>query len=99
MKRTRFAGLAVMGFILGCATGSPSQQAPEASAQGAQKDKAAVAQASKDPNNELVCEEVEVTGSHIPRRICRTRKQVDQEREQAQKALQRPKSGEDRMHN
>jgi hypothetical protein len=78
----------MLGLILGCATASPPQQAPGATAQGVQQDKAAVAQ--KDPDNTLICEEVPMTGSHIPQRVCRTKRQIKQEREQAQKALESP---------
>ncbi|WP_224250149.1 hypothetical protein [Hyalangium gracile] len=88
MKTTRLGGLAMLGLLLGCATTSSSPQAPAATAQGEQK-KEQVADASKD-DNALVCEDIPVTGSHIPRRRCRTQRQARQEREAAQKALQTP---------
>jgi len=76
-----------MGLAVGCATTAPPQQAPSATAQSQQEDKAAVTEAKKDPDRTLVCESVPVTGSHIPRKVCRTLRQVEQEREAAQKAL------------
>jgi type IV pilus biogenesis protein CpaD/CtpE len=86
MKRTRFSGVAMMGLLLGCATASP-QQTPAAKAQGSQRSEAAVADAKKDPDHTLVCEDVSMTGSHLPQRVCRTLRQVNQEREAAQKAV------------
>jgi hypothetical protein len=77
----------MMGLVVGCATATPPQQTPNATAQGQQADKAAVEGAKKDPDRTLVCESVPVTGSHIPRKVCRTLRQIEQEREAAQKAL------------
>jgi hypothetical protein len=77
----------MMGLGVGCATATPSQQAPNATAQSQQGDKTAVADAKKDPDRTLICESVPITGSHIPRKICRTLRQVEQEREAAQKAF------------
>jgi hypothetical protein len=75
VKKTRFGGVAMMGLILGCATASP------------QKTPAAAAAAKQDPDNALICEESSMTGSHLPQRVCRTLRQVKQEREAAQKAV------------
>lgn len=83
-----FGGVMWMGLMLGCATAAPPQQAPGATAQGTQQDKAAAAEAKKDPDKTLICESVPVTGSHIPRKVCRTARQVEKEREDAQKAVQ-----------
>ncbi|WP_224372784.1 hypothetical protein [Hyalangium versicolor] len=96
---TTWGGLAMLGLLVGCATAAPPTQTPAATTQGAQKDQAAVADASKDSDNALVCEEVPVTGSHIPRRICRTRRQIKQEKEQAQKSLQSPERANRKIDN
>ncbi len=86
MKRTRLGGVVMLGLVLGCATAAPQQQAPAATAQGApQQDKAAVAK--QDSDRTLICEEVPMTGSHIPQRICRTQRQIKQDREKAQNAV------------
>jgi hypothetical protein len=85
VKKTSCVGVAMIGLLLGCATAAPPP-APTGSAQAAQQDKTAAA----DPDNELVCEEVPITGSHLPQRVCRTRRQIQREREAAQKALQNP---------
>jgi hypothetical protein len=87
MKRMIFGAVVMMGLGMGCATATPAQQAPSATAQGQQADKGAVADAKKDPDRTLICESVPVTGSHIPRKVCRTVRQVEQEREAAQKAV------------
>jgi vancomycin resistance protein YoaR len=83
-------GVVMMGLVIGCATATPAQQAPSATAQGQQADKTAVADAKdakKDPDRTLICESVKVTGSHIPRKVCRTARQVQEEREAAEKAI------------
>jgi len=87
VKRMTLSVVLMMGLGVGCATATPPQQAPNATAQGQQADKTAVADAKKDPDRTLICESVPVTGSHIPRKICRTLRQVEQEREAAQKAI------------
>lgn len=87
MKRMSFGGVVMMGLFLGCATAAPPPQASGSTAQGLEKDQAATATAKKDSDKTLICEDVPMTGSHIPRKVCRTKRQVDQEREQAQKAV------------
>lgn len=90
--------LAAVGLILGCATASPPPQsasgaAPSTQAQAvtgdpdAQKPEASGTAVAKKDKDKLVCESVQVTGSRIPKRVCRTQQQIDQERESAQKAL------------
>lgn len=84
-----FGGVMWMGLMLGCATASPPQQASGATAQSTQQEeKVAAADAKKNPDTTLICESVAVTGSHIPRKVCRTARQVEKEREDAQKAVQ-----------
>ena len=95
MKRMKLGGVAVLGLMLGCATAAPPPQAPKTQAQGVQQDKAAVAK--QDPDNTLICEEVPMTGSHIPQRICRTRRQIKQARELAQKVVEHPESNTSRL--
>jgi hypothetical protein len=86
-----FGMVVMMGLVLGCATATPPQQTPSSTAQGQQAEKTAVADAKdakKDPGSTLICESVRVTGSHIPRKVCRTARQIEEEREAAQKAMQ-----------
>jgi hypothetical protein len=89
----RFGGWVMMGLLLGCATAAPPQQAPSTAAPSTaapstQKDeKVAAADAKKDKDSTLVCESVSVTGSRIPKKVCRTVRQIEQEREQAEKAI------------
>lgn len=75
-----------MGLVLGCATASPSQQGAGTSGQDQQKEKAA-ADAKKALERTLICEDVPVTGSHIPRKVCRTPEQVKKEREESQRTM------------
>jgi hypothetical protein len=92
VQKKSLGGWMLMGLVLGCATATPPQQAPGATAQSAQsaqkEEKVAAADSEQDPDRTLICESIPVTGSHIPRKKCRTLRQVEQEREQAQKALQ-----------
>jgi hypothetical protein len=85
-----FGGVMWMGLMLGCATAAPQQQSSDATAQqtSQQEQKVAAADAKKNPDTTLICESVAVTGSHIPRKVCRTVRQVEKEREDAQKAVQ-----------
>jgi hypothetical protein len=79
----------LMGLMLGCASGPQPQRASATTPQSAQTgEKVAAADTQKDPDRTLICESVPVTGSHIPRKTCRTLRQVEKEREQAQKAIQ-----------
>jgi hypothetical protein len=83
-------GVVMMGLFLGCATATPAQQASSATAQDPQAEKTAVADAKdakQDPDRTLICESIKVTGSHIPRKVCRTARQVQEEREAAEKAI------------
>ena len=85
-----FGGVVMMGLVMGCATAAPSQQASSSTALGQQADKTVVADAKDGKGakkDTLICESVAVTGSHIPRKICRTARQVEEEREAAQKAM------------
>ncbi|KFE69202.1 hypothetical protein [Hyalangium minutum] len=89
MQSKSFGGLMLMGLMLGCATAAPPPQASGTTAQGTQKEeKAAAADAQKNPDPTLICESVAVTGSHIPRKVCRTARQVEKERDDAQRAVQ-----------
>lgn len=40
-------------------------------------------------DDELICTTEPVTGSRIPRRICRTQAEIDQDREDARESIQR----------
>ena len=50
---------------------------------------AAGAQTSTKDKDEMVCRRVRVTGSHFKQRVCRTRGQMEAEREAAQRQAQR----------
>ena len=93
MQKKSLGGWMLMGLMLGCASAPQPQPAlaptTTQSAQGAQTgEKVADASAKQDPDRTLICESVPVTGSHIPRKTCRTLRQVEKEREQAQKSIQ-----------
>ena len=89
MQRKSFGGWVLMGLMLGCATAAPPQQAASTTAQSSLKEeKLEAANAKQDPDRTLICESIPVTGSHIPRKKCRTLRQVEQEREQAQKSME-----------
>lgn len=83
-----FGGVMWVGLMLGCATAAPPPQSPDATAQQSTQQQEKAADAKKDPDKTLICESVAVTGSHIPRKVCRTARQVEKEREDAQKAVQ-----------
>jgi hypothetical protein len=83
---TRLGWCAGVGLFLGCATASPPPQ-PTSAAQSTQKDGAAAATAKQDPDQTLICESETVTGTRIPKKVCRTQRQVDAEREAAEKAV------------
>jgi hypothetical protein len=89
---TRLGWCAAVGLLFGCATASPPPQSTSAapaaqSAQSTQKDGTAVAAAKTDPDKTLICESETVTGTRIPKKVCRTQRQVDAEREAAEKAV------------
>lgn len=88
-----------VGLVLGCATAPSPQKEPaakapaqSASVQSTSKDAVASAEDTRDPDKTLVCEDVKITGSRIPKRICRTLRQVNEERARAQQSvIDRPK--------
>jgi uncharacterized lipoprotein YajG len=59
--------------------------AAESGTQEATASGATVATVDKDKT--LVCEDQQVTGSRIPKKVCRTLRQIEQEREAAQKSV------------
>ncbi|WP_245767162.1 hypothetical protein [Stigmatella erecta] len=65
-------GAVAGGLVLACASAQPPRKTADAAPQG----------------QELVCEETPVTGSHIPRRVCRSAQQMKEDRERAQKERQ-----------
>lgn len=86
LKMTRLGWCTGVGLFLGCATASPPPQSTSADP-AAQKDGAAVAAAKQDPDKTLICESETVTGTRIPKKICRTQQQMDSDREAAEKAV------------
>jgi hypothetical protein len=97
VKVIRIACAIGLGLTLGCATSSAHGR--DESATGAELREGATAdtdsatadgtdKAKQDPNS-LVCQSVRVTGSHLPKRVCRTVAQIEQEREAARKAAER----------
>jgi len=93
VKKKSLGGWMLMGLMVGCASAPQPQRAPAPtttqSAEGAQTgEKVAAAGSKQDPDRTLICESTPVTGSHIPRKTCRTLRQVEKEREQAQKSVQ-----------
>lgn len=79
------------GLFLGCATTLPSPQGAQntSTAQAPLKqDGAQVASAKKKaPREGLICESYQVTGSHIRKEICRTKEQMQRDREQAERLM------------
>ncbi|MDY7230809.1 hypothetical protein [Hyalangium rubrum] len=89
-------GWVVLGaWMLGCATTSPQPQStststPQSTSTASSNlaaNKGAVASNKADPDKTLVCEDKAITGTRIPKKICRTQRQVEQEREAAQKQV------------
>ena len=90
MKMKRI-GWVVAGLWLGCATASSQQKDPSAEASSAEaslESQGAVAEAQPAQKPKLICEDVEVTGSHLKQRICRTVEQAKADRDQAQRTMQ-----------
>jgi hypothetical protein len=80
------------GFFLGCATASPSSQSVQSTSTAQaplQQDgaKVATAKKKKNPKEGLICETYKVTGSHLRKEICRTKEQMERDREQADKLI------------
>lgn len=90
MRMTKSAWALVLGLTLGCATTAP--QRPEASAAStstapsAATTAVATAPAKEDPDK-LICESRQVTGSRLPKQVCRTARQIEEERAAGQKAV------------
>jgi hypothetical protein len=71
-----------VGLFLGCATASPPEQTPSTTTQAAK-----TAPTKKVAKKDLICESYKVTGSHIRKEVCRTKEQMDAEREQAEQLI------------
>jgi hypothetical protein len=87
VKMTRLGWCVGVGLFLGCATASPPPESTATKAQSTQKDSTATATAKKDPDKTLVCDSETVTGTRIPKKICRTQTQMDSDREAAEKTI------------
>jgi len=89
VKMTKLGWCIGIGFFLGCATASPPPSTTAQSGQSLQGTSSAPATATAKKNKKegLVCESYKVTGSHISKEICRTKEQVERDREQAEKLL------------
>ena len=75
-------GLAlVVGSSLACA----HQGGAAATAQGPAPTEATQEAKNEGNPDDLICEVTHVTGSNIPERVCRTRRQIEAEREDAQR--------------
>jgi hypothetical protein len=70
LRKTGWVAAVGAGLLVACASAQPRRKVAAAAPQ----------------DNGLICEESPITGSHIPRRVCRSAQQVKEDREQAQKA-------------
>ncbi len=84
---TRLGWIAGLGLWVGCATAPSPSPATKPQASQPLKSTSATASAKND-KSKLICEDIKVTGTRIPKRVCRTAEQARAEREQAEKALQ-----------
>lgn len=94
MKMTKLGWCIGIGLFLGCATSSPTPTTTSQSAQSVQsapgtqqQDGTKVAAAKKNKKEGLVCETYKVTGSHLRKEVCRTKEQMERDREQAEKLI------------
>jgi hypothetical protein len=79
-------------MLAGCAgTGQPSVVADDANKGDAQAEEQ-VADASGDSANEVVCTREKKVGSNMYQRVCKTRRQLEAEREASQEQLRRDRS-------
>jgi hypothetical protein len=93
MQRTLFA--LVLPFVLGIAgcagSSAQTQGTTPAGSQGASA-QGAGGNAAPDPSEETDCHDETMTGSSIPRHVCRTKAQQQLDREGGQEWVNRPRS-------
>lgn len=89
MKQIAATAVIALGLLAGCAAPATSSK-PAATAASSKDSPTATEQAlgQRDPDT-LVCEIRRVTGSNIPQRVCRTLRQIENERIAAQDDLRR----------
>jgi hypothetical protein len=97
LKKTIFVCAAGLGLMVGCAT--PSAQQRMARSQAVEAEVAAQAEAETEteteemavagqrPGDKLICENAPPAGSRFPRTVCRTARDLEQERDTAQRFL------------
>ena len=78
----------VVALALGCAQTPPSVDAADSDA----KPKSEAAKAKSD-GERLICRNERPTGSHLSKRVCRTAAQIEEEREEAKRSIQRGVKG------
>jgi len=87
MRKLFVVFVAGVGLLLGCATTSAQQTSSQnQELEGEEEETVAEAEAQR-PRTKLVCETQNVTGSHIPQKICRHVRDAEAEREAAQEYL------------
>ena len=75
----KFFILTIFFIFLSCANNEQSVQASK--------------QDKESSEDGLICKYEEITGSHVRKRICYTKRQMDRQRETAQEALRRSSGG------
>ena len=82
--RGRWLGIAIFVMVSGCATGGGN-----AVSEKEQAEDAAVVEynATVEPEERVVCTRERVSGTNIARKICRTERQIEEEREHAREAM------------
>jgi hypothetical protein len=81
-----------------CATSSKSAKEPEIAAVTNDGEVVGVAAAGNaatpKPGTQLICEYEETVGSHIPKRICRSKSDLEQTTQEAQDLMRRMRSAD-----
>jgi hypothetical protein len=88
MKRMAFVAWVGLILAISCTTPAGSTRVADATAE-----------AAESQDGSLICETQKRTGSHIPRRVCRTREQVEQERLQAEEMIRRAERTNEKISN
>lgn len=99
--KTRYLLVALAAVaITGCASGASPDPAPMRIAQAAPtftqdeiaqlstEEKVAIYNSQEDDRSQIVCRQVQVTGSHRKRTVCRSIEQIRLEQEEAKRVMQ-----------
>lgn len=99
--QTRYLLVALAAVaITGCASGASPEPAPVKTAQAAPtftqdeiaqlstEEKVAIYNSQEDDRSQIVCRQVQVTGSHRKRTVCRSIEQIRLEQDEARRLMQ-----------